>query len=85
MEVTNKYVVIKHHIEEAPQESHFQLKTEAFAVSVEAGSDDIIVKNLYVSVDPNNINRMKRYSPSQSSVSAAARIIPGKVTLIILF
>ncbi|KAJ1412294.1 Polyketide synthase, enoylreductase domain [Sesbania bispinosa] len=78
MEVTNKYIVVKHHIEDAPQESHFEIKTEAFGLSVERGSNDIIVKNLYISVDPYQINRMKSYSPSQSSITAATRITPGE-------
>ncbi|KAK7327747.1 hypothetical protein VNO77_21837 [Canavalia gladiata] len=79
MEVPNKYVVIKHHIEGSPKESHFELKTEPFALSIEPGSDDIIVQNLYISVDPYQINRMKSQSPSQNSIRFAGRINPGEV------
>lgn len=78
MEVSNKYVVIKHNFKGIPKESHFELKTEAFALFIEAGSDDIIVKNLYISVDPYQINRMKLYSPSHSSIPDATQIIPGE-------
>ncbi|KAJ1412295.1 Polyketide synthase, enoylreductase domain [Sesbania bispinosa] len=77
MEVTNKFIVIKHHIDDAPKESHFELKTEALALSVEPGSDDIIIKNLYISVDPYKINRMKTHNPSQSK-SFANPITPGQ-------
>lgn len=84
MEVSNKYVVIKHNFKGIPKESHFELKTEAFALFIEAGSDDIIVKNLYISVDPYQINRMKLYSPSHSSIPDATQIIPGEVLLFIL-
>ncbi|RDX60538.1 2-alkenal reductase (NADP(+)-dependent), partial [Mucuna pruriens] len=78
MEVTNKYMVIKHHFKGAPQVSYFDFKTEAFVLSVEPGCDDIIVKNLYISVDPYQINRMKSESPSHSSISAAMRINPSE-------
>ncbi|XP_027329615.1 2-alkenal reductase (NADP(+)-dependent)-like [Abrus precatorius] len=75
MEVGNKYAVIKRHIEGAPGLSNFELKTEAFSLSIAAGSDDIIVKNLYISVDPYQINRMKSKSPSQNVI---ASINPGE-------
>ncbi|KAG5020160.1 hypothetical protein AAZX31_06G209000 [Glycine max] len=78
MEVTNKYIVIKHHVEDAPKQSNFELKTKAFALSVESGSDDIIVKNLYISIDPYQINRMKSYSSSQGTINFAVPITPGE-------
>ncbi|MED6216607.1 hypothetical protein PIB30_009200 [Stylosanthes scabra] len=78
MEVSNKYVVIKHHIEEAPKESDFEVKTESLNLLVDEGSDDIIVKNLYISIDPFQINRMKSFSPSQDALSSSTAIIPGK-------
>ncbi|KAK7327748.1 hypothetical protein VNO77_21838 [Canavalia gladiata] len=78
MEVTNKYIVIKHHIEDAPKESHFELKTGTFALSVRPGSDDIIVKNLHISIDPYQINRMKSYSSSQNATNFTVPITPGE-------
>ncbi|KAK7327691.1 hypothetical protein VNO77_21779 [Canavalia gladiata] len=78
MEVTNKYIVIKHHIENAPKESHFELKTGTFALSVTPGSDDIIVKNLCISIDPYQINRMKSYSSSQNATNFTVPITPGE-------
>ncbi|TKY73186.1 2-alkenal reductase (NADP(+)-dependent) [Spatholobus suberectus] len=78
MEVKNKYIVIKHHIEDAPKESNFEIKIGAFALSVEPGSDDVIVKNLYISIDPYQINRMKSYSSSHSTISFAVPITPGE-------
>lgn len=79
MEVQNKYIVIKHHIEDAPKEAIFELKTGTIALSVAPGSDDIIVKNLYISIDPYQINRMKLSSSSQGTSSFAAPINPGEV------
>ncbi|BAT79758.1 hypothetical protein LR48_Vigan04g037400 [Vigna angularis] len=78
MEVKNKYIVIKHHFEDAPKEANFELKTGTIALSVAPGSDDIIVKNLYISIDPYQINRMKLSSSSQGTSSFAAPINPGE-------
>ncbi|MED6193380.1 hypothetical protein PIB30_018909 [Stylosanthes scabra] len=78
MEVSNKYIVVKHHIQDAPKESDFEIKTGALKLSVDSGSNDIIVKNLYISIDPYQINRMKSHSPSQTAINFAAPITPGE-------
>ncbi|KAK3436618.1 hypothetical protein EUGRSUZ_C01169 [Eucalyptus grandis] len=65
MEVTNKYVTLKTHVEGAPKESDFELKTSLLALSLNPGSGEMIMKNLYVSIDPYPLNRMKRYCSSQ--------------------
>ncbi|XP_073224188.1 2-alkenal reductase (NADP(+)-dependent)-like isoform X2 [Cicer arietinum] len=78
MEVTNKYIVIKHHIEDAPNDSHFEVKNEAFGLSINSGSDDVIVKNLYISIDPYLINRMKSYSASHNAISFSTPLTPGQ-------
>ncbi|QHO34304.1 hypothetical protein HN51_027863 [Arachis hypogaea] len=77
MEVSNKYIVIKHHFEDVLKESDFEIKTETLDLSVEEGSDDMIVKNLYISIDPFQINRMKSFSASQDVISYSTRITPG--------
>ncbi|KAH9800251.1 PKS ER domain-containing protein [Citrus sinensis] len=69
---------MKNHIEGAPSESNFKLKAESLNLRVEPGSNDVIVKNLYVSIDLYQLNRLKSYSSSQEAVSAAARITPGE-------
>jgi len=79
MEVKNKYIVTKHHIQDAPKEANFELKTETITLSIAPGSDHIIVKNLYISIDPYQLNRMKLSSPSQATISFAAPINPGQV------
>ncbi|GMQ07020.1 hypothetical protein CsSME_00051392 [Camellia sinensis var. sinensis] len=78
MEVMNKFITIKRHIEGAPQESDFELKTESISLSVQAGSNDVIVKTFYLSIDPYQLNRMKSYSSSQKAHSFAVGIIPGE-------
>ena len=73
--ITNRYIAIKHHIDGAPQVSDFELKSEALSLSVECGKKEVIVRNLYVSIDPYQLNRMKSHSSSQDLVR---RVIPGQ-------
>lgn len=80
MEVTNRFITIKNPVDGAPRESDFETKAEALSLKLEPGSSDIIVKNLYVSIDPYQINRLKSHSSSQSASSFAVRIIPGDVS-----
>ncbi|XP_015901810.2 2-alkenal reductase (NADP(+)-dependent) [Ziziphus jujuba] len=79
MEVTNNYIVIKSHINGSPKESDFETKSEILALSVDLGSNEIIVKNLYVSIDPYQINRMKSKSSSQKASSFAVAVVVGQV------
>lgn len=79
MEVTNKYVAVKTNVEAMPSESDFELKVESLKLSVEPGSNDMIVRNLYVSVDPYQLNRMKSDSNSQRYSDFSSGIVPGKV------
>lgn len=76
MEVTNRYVVMKHHIDGAPQESDFELKTEALSLSIDPGKKEVAVKNLYLSIDPYQLNRMKQKSSSQEASSFAGAVKP---------
>ncbi|GKE24870.1 NADP(+)-dependent 2-alkenal reductase-like protein [Tanacetum coccineum] len=79
MEVTNKYIAIKAQVDGAPQESDFEVKTESISLLVKPGSKDIIIKNLYVSIDPYQLNRMKTVSASQKASEYAVGIVPGEV------
>ena len=81
MEVSNKFVVIKSHIESAPIDSHFEIKTESLSLSLVSGSDDVLVKNLFISIDPYQLNRMKSQSSSQNTINFATPIIPNQVFL----
>ncbi|CAI0542949.1 unnamed protein product [Linum tenue] len=75
--MTNRIVVTKTHIDGAPKETDFEVKSQVLAQSAQpAGS--VIVKNLYVSVDPYQLNRMKSDSSSQSYSFLAAGIGPGE-------
>lgn len=76
----NRFVTIKNPVDGAPKECDFETKAEALSLKLEPGTNDIIVKNLYVSIDPYQINRIKSRSSSQSASSFAVRIIPGDVS-----
>nr|GEZ01754.1 hypothetical protein [Tanacetum cinerariifolium] len=79
MEVTNKYIAIKAQVDGAPQESDFDVKTESISLLVKPGSKDIIIKNLYVSIDPYQLNRMKTASASQNTSQFSVGIVPSEV------
>ncbi|XP_071724118.1 NADPH-dependent oxidoreductase 2-alkenal reductase-like [Rutidosis leptorrhynchoides] len=75
--VQSKFVTIKTHIEEAPQESMFDIKTQTISTSIQPETNDVIVKCLYLSIDPYQLNRMKSKSSSQNTVADASKITPG--------
>ncbi|PWA82487.1 2-alkenal reductase (NADP(+)-dependent) [Artemisia annua] len=57
--IDNKqFVTIKTHIEDAPQEYMFEIRTQTISTLVLRGSNDVIVKALYFSIDPYQINRI---------------------------
>ncbi|OEL18621.1 hypothetical protein BAE44_0020364 [Dichanthelium oligosanthes] len=76
MEVRNRYVATRHHVGGAPTEADFELREETARWSPDSG--EVLVRNLYVSVDPYQLNRMKRSSASHGTVSG---ILPGEVLL----
>ncbi|KAL9398543.1 hypothetical protein Peur_007504 [Populus x canadensis] len=78
MEVNNRYITTTKHIQGSAKESDFELKVAPLGLSVEPGSNDIIVKNLCVSIDPYQLNRLKSYSSSQKTIQAAVGISPGQ-------
>ncbi|KAG8375998.1 hypothetical protein BUALT_Bualt09G0017300 [Buddleja alternifolia] len=75
-EMKNRFVAIKYNINGAPNECDFEIKSETICLS--ARSKEVIVKNLYVSVDPYQLNRMKAHSSSQAAISFATAITPGQ-------
>ncbi|RXH74447.1 hypothetical protein DVH24_029168 [Malus domestica] len=78
MEVTNRCITKKSPLDDGePKESDFEVKTSPLALSVSAGSTDVIVKNLYVSIDPYLHNRMKRFSSSHKTINYLAAVAPG--------
>lgn len=76
--ISNRYIIIRTHINGAPQESDFELKTKALA----PGSDDTVVRNVYISIDPYQLNRMKNKDESQKASDFSSAITPGEVSII---
>ncbi|KAM3191842.1 hypothetical protein ACQJBY_069212 [Aegilops geniculata] len=73
MEVENRYIAVRHHVEGSPSVDDFEVKTEAVRWTPESG--EVLVRNTYVSIDPYQLNRMKRQSASHHSVDV---IVPGE-------
>ena len=80
MEVENRYITIKGYTSGRPSESDFEVMSAPLSLEIEEGSKDMIVKNLYLSIDPYQLNRMKKYRSSHNSVNFAVQIVPGKVS-----
>ncbi|KAK2658507.1 hypothetical protein Ddye_005040 [Dipteronia dyeriana] len=78
MEVTNKYITIKAHIDGAPKEFDFEVKDLALPLRVDLDTNVVIVKNLYVSIDPYQLNRLKSFSSSQSAINFALGVTPSE-------
>ncbi|CAI0542939.1 unnamed protein product [Linum tenue] len=73
MELTNRTIVTRNYIDGAPKESDFEVRSRVVSLSREpAGS--VIVRSLYVSIDPYQLTRMKSDSSSQSYSSLATGI-----------
>ncbi|GMN22590.1 hypothetical protein TIFTF001_049008, partial [Ficus carica] len=79
MKVANRFIATKAHIEGKLTESDFEIKSSIISISVQPGSNDIVLKNLYVSIDPYQINRIKRQSSSHKTSSYAVAVNPGEV------
>ncbi|KAK9108262.1 hypothetical protein Syun_024273 [Stephania yunnanensis] len=69
---------VEDHVEGAPEESDFELRTDVITAELTPGSNDVLVKNLYLSVDPYQLNRMKKYSSSHETSNYAAPLVPDK-------
>ncbi|ERN00343.1 hypothetical protein AMTR_s00104p00066240 [Amborella trichopoda] len=78
MEVGNRYVSLKKYINGEPCESDLEIKTATLSLEPRKGSGDVIVKNLYLSIDPYQLNRMKLYNSSQSALSTSRRLALGQ-------
>ncbi|KAL3653399.1 hypothetical protein CASFOL_003080 [Castilleja foliolosa] len=78
--IRNRYVVTKSHIDGAPTESDFSISEQLLSLKKPTNNENVVVvKNLYVSIDPYQINRMKAHSSSQKASSSSASLLPGQV------
>ncbi|CAN0838671.1 2-alkenal reductase (NADP(+)-dependent), partial [Linum grandiflorum] len=75
-EVSNRVVVVKTHVDDFPKETDFEVISQVLCLSAAAG--ELVVKNLYVSVDPYQLNRMKSQSSSQGKSNFSEGILLGE-------
>ncbi|XP_030459155.1 2-alkenal reductase (NADP(+)-dependent)-like [Syzygium oleosum] len=68
--VRNKQVILKDYVRGFPKEADFEIKTGDVRLKVEDGSGGVIVKNIYLSVDPYMRLRMHRPQPHPSYFSS---------------
>ncbi|KAJ0035971.1 hypothetical protein Pint_26319 [Pistacia integerrima] len=59
--IDNKQVILKELVKGAPKESDMAVKTSSISLKVEEGSKGLVVKNLYLSVEPYVKLRMKKF------------------------
>ncbi|XP_062078038.1 2-alkenal reductase (NADP(+)-dependent)-like [Humulus lupulus] len=80
MEVINRYVTTKTYIKGTPKESDFEIKSSTIVLSAEPLSNDVVLKNLYISIDPYQIHRFKGHTSSdQKTSNSVVTIAPGEV------
>lgn len=77
-EVINRRVTFKDYLVGEPKESDFILKSNTLSLKLQGGSQDVLVKNLYLSIDPYQRARMKDYSSSHKAPFASC-LTPGSV------
>ncbi|CAK9329599.1 unnamed protein product [Citrullus colocynthis] len=76
-EVKNKFITLKHHISRFPVDSDFELLSQILHLFTKPASAQIVLENLFVSIDPCQINRMKTHHSSHDTLFATNSIIPG--------
>lgn len=80
-EVKNKFITLKHHINRFPVDSDFELHSQILHLFTKPASAQIVFKNLFVSIDPCLINRMKTHHSSHDTLFATNSILPGQVSV----
>ncbi|KAH9321726.1 hypothetical protein KI387_016365, partial [Taxus chinensis] len=76
-EVINRQITFKDYLVGEPKESDFMLKSSTLSLKLE-GPKDVLVRNLYFSIDPYQRARMKCYSSSHKAPFASL-LTPGSV------
>ncbi|XP_057537728.1 NADP-dependent alkenal double bond reductase P2-like [Amaranthus tricolor] len=75
--IENKVITIKHEIDETPKEDDFQIITKTINTNfIKPGSNQVLIKCLQISIDPYQLNRMKKWSPGHNSIMAASKLVP---------
>lgn len=75
-QVRNKQVVLRDYVTGFPKESDMNIVESTITLKVPEGSNDVLLKNLYLSCDPYMRNLMNQTEGLQSSLSYT----PGSVS-----
>eukprot|EP01018_Ginkgo_biloba_P014787 Gb_30461 [translate_table: standard] len=76
-EVSNKQIIFRDFITGQPKESDMVLKSSTLTFELKEGSQDILVKNLYLSCDPYMLGRMRDYHGSYATPFTPGSVING--------
>ncbi|NP_001313179.1 2-alkenal reductase (NADP(+)-dependent) [Nicotiana tabacum] len=76
-EVSNKQVILKNYVTGYPKESDMEIKNVTIKLKVPEGSNDVVVKNLYLSCDPYMRSRMRKIEGSYVESFAPGSPITG--------
>lgn len=76
--VTNRRVILKRYVTGLPSEDDMEVVTAKTTLAVPAGSEAVMVKNLYVSCDPYMRGRMTHHEVP----SYVPDYVPGEVYII---
>lgn len=76
--VSNRRVILKRYVTGLPSEDDMEVVTAKTTLAVPAGSEAVMVKNLYVSCDPYMRGRMTRHEVP----SYVPDYVPGEVYII---
>ncbi len=80
IELSNRQVILRDYFVGPVKDSNFEIRTTTLRLELQEGSQDVIVKNLYLSPDPYMRNRMKG-----NRNSYIPPFMPGKVLFLFLF
>uniref|UniRef100_A0A0C9RSG9 TSA: Wollemia nobilis Ref_Wollemi_Transcript_15129_1387 transcribed RNA sequence n=1 Tax=Wollemia nobilis TaxID=56998 RepID=A0A0C9RSG9_9CONI len=76
-EVDNKQIILKDYVTGMPKESDMILKHTKILLELKAGSQDVLVKNLYLSCDPYMRGRMKNTTSYFTASFTPGSVITG--------
>eukprot|EP01018_Ginkgo_biloba_P014783 Gb_23483 [translate_table: standard] len=76
-EVPNKQIIFKDFITGVPKESDMVLKSSTLPLQLKEGTEDVLVKNLYLSCDPYMRGRMREYYESYIPPFTPGSVIQG--------
>ncbi|KAG6395444.1 hypothetical protein SASPL_146089 [Salvia splendens] len=85
-EIRNKQVILSNYVETSVKESDMSLRTSKIQLKIPSGCDGaVLVKNLYLSIDPYILGRMKKRVLYMSSYTLDSVSMPGMTAYVGFF